>query len=145
MPRKPKTSGGRPAQGVEAIAGQTYGRGVEQEELQRAMPAPDARHEVQQAIAAGAPGRGVPVPQPSMSFDQLLAAGQGAGQGAGLLRNPTGRPDEPLTAGLPMGRGPGPEILSAPRADPPGVKFLEKLSQATGDPYFAELARRGQR
>lgn len=34
------------------------------------------------------------------------------------LSAPTQRPTEPLTAGLPIGAGPGPEVLSAmPRAD----------------------------
>lgn len=143
MPRKPKTPAGRPAQGVEAIAGQTYGRGVEQEDLQRVMPSPDRQTETRQAVVAAAPQ--AVAPRPQMSFGQLLNVAQGAGRGAGLLTSPTGRLDEPLTAGLPVGRGPGPEVLNMRPAEPPGVQFLDRLSQITGDPYFAELARRGRR
>lgn len=144
MPRKPKTSAGRPAQGVEAIAGQTYGRGVEQEQLQRAMPSPDAQTEARQAVAAAAP-QAVPAPQQQMSFEQLLSGAQGAGQDAGLLTSPTQRPDEPLTAGLAIGRGPGPEVLRARLPESPGVQFLNRMASLTGDPYFADLARRGRR
>lgn len=149
MPRKPKTQTGRRAQGIEAIAGQTYGRGVEQEELQRAMPAPNSAAEAQtqiarQAQAAASPPQAAGAPPQPMDFGALLAAAQGQGHGAGLFMNPTARPNEPQTAGLPIGRGPGPEVLSIPRADPPGVRFLEKVAQATGDQYFADLARRGR-
>ena len=147
MPRKPKTPAGRQAQGIGAIAGQTYGRGVDQEQLQRAMPAPNVQAQQDQMLArasSGAPG-GVPVPAaPPMSFDQVLAAAQGQGAGAGLLTQPTARPDEPLTAGLPIGRGPGPEALSLRPPQAPGIRFLERLTEITGDPYFASLARRGR-
>ena len=103
------------------------------------MPAPNVAAETSQRLASQANAAA-----PQMDFQQLLAAAGGAGQGAGLLTAPTMRPDEPITAGLPMGRGPGPEVLQTPRADPPGVKFLQRLSDVTGDPYFSNLARRGQ-
>lgn len=145
MPRKPKTPAGRRAQGVEAISGQMYGRGVEQEQLQRAMPAPNAQAEQQSMMRqAAAQGGGVPVPQAQPSFDQILSAAQGAGRGAGLLTTETQRPDEPLTAGLLIGRGPGPEALMFRPPVAPGTRFLTRLTELTGDPYFARLAERGR-
>lgn len=142
MPRKPKTPNGTEAQGIGAIAGQTYGRGVEQEQLQRVVPMPDQRSDTRQAVAQQAQQVAPAAAQPS--FDQILALAQGAGAGAGMLREPTRRPDEPLTAGLPIGPGPGPEALRMPPRERPGVRFLSRLTELTGDPYFAELARRGQ-
>lgn len=34
------------------------------------------------------------------------------------LSDPTGRPDEPIFAGAPIGPGPGPEALAAPTTGP---------------------------
>lgn len=61
----------------------------------------------------------------------------------GLLGAPTMRPGEPVTHGLTSGPGAGPEVLGnmAPNLSQIG-DFYRKLSAATGDPYFAELAQR---
>ena len=40
MPRAKKTLAGGQGQPVQSISGQTYGEGVQQEQLQKTMPAP---------------------------------------------------------------------------------------------------------
>lgn len=57
------------------------------------------------------------------------------------LADPTQRPDEPLTAGLPMGPGPGPEALAAPPPDRTGAGLLRRMVRDNPDPeLFALLA-----
>lgn len=147
MPRKRLTQSGAPAQKVESVAGQRYGEGVEQAALQRAMPAPNARamgpSPSQPPMQAPVTEQQVAAPAPS-DADRFAAALQQAqalrGQ-AGLLAQPTARPDEPVTAGLPFGPGPGPEVLGPIRENPTG-KFFRYLTKISGDPSFAEMARR---
>lgn len=69
--------------------------------------------------------------------DLMAIAKQMAGT-AGLL-DQTSRPNEPVTAGLLSGPGPGPEVLQM-RTGSPGRRVLEDLTRWTGDPYFARLA-----
>jgi hypothetical protein len=69
---------------VQAASGQAYGARKQQEDAQRAIP------------MASAPG----MSQPAMSPEQIPS-----------LTDPTTRPNEPVTAGLPVGPGPGPEAL----------------------------------
>jgi hypothetical protein len=151
VPRKRQTQAGMPAQPVSPVAGQMYGAGVEQAALQQAMPSPQLQQgaslpatnpHAMQAPAASAPApQGEPPPVAADQFAQLIArAQQLKGQG-GLLTAPTNRPNEPVTAGLTRGLGPGPEALGAMTGNPTGAT-LRKLSQLRGDPYFAELADR---
>lgn len=71
---------------VTTVPGQTYGQGVAQQRAQAAVPMAG------QAVAPPpAPAR------PSMTPDDVPN-----------LADPTGRPDEPPTAGLPFGPGAGP-------------------------------------
>lgn len=79
MPRKGK------GQRVSAAKGQTYGKRVEQERSQEAVPL----------------HREPPVPR--------VAPG-----GFGALTRPTERPGEPITAGASVGPGPGPGALPRP-------------------------------
>lgn len=74
-------------QPVQAAAGQPYGQRGAQEAAQRAIPLP-----------AAPPVQASPPPGPAPgSF--------------GAFNRPTEYPNEPLTAGLPIGPGPGPEVL----------------------------------
>lgn len=64
--------------------------------------------------------------QASAPMHQAAPMNVPAGGLAGLLSmpttpltDPTARPDEPLTAGAPMGPGPGPEVLAASGASEP--------------------------
>lgn len=73
-------------QPVQVASGQPYGARQEQVAAQKAVPLPDAPP-VPASPPAPAPG----------SF--------------GPFTRPTERPNEPLTAGLPIGPGPGPEAI----------------------------------
>lgn len=162
MPRNAKrhhTQSGAPAQPVAPVPGQQYGAGVEQAALQRAMPAPQARGAA--AVAAPAPSQStagsipqqpmadagaVAAPTQASDQDRYLAAMQAAQQlrgSTGLLSGGTTRPNEPITAGLSRGPGPGPEALGMRGGSPTG-DFFRKLSAATNDPYFAQLAQRAR-
>ena len=60
----------------------------------------------------------------------------------GRLNAPTARPGVPVTTGLPMGPGAGPEALGPVMAASAANPIWQSLASATGDPYFTELARR---
>lgn len=116
MPRKRKSPGsggarqGKPGtaygqrtdmnQPITVASGQTYGSRREQVDAQKAIPLP------------------APAPPPAPPAQGTATAGP-----LTPLNAPTTRPQEPLTAGLPMGAGPGPEALGIPR-DGELVDFL---------------------
>lgn len=147
MPRtakRPKTMSGAPAQPIGAVAGQMYGAGEEQMQLQRAMPAPNL---AQTPVATPAPG---PAPAEAQqaapaapSLEQVLAQAQALRSQTGLLAQPTTRPEQPITAGLASGPGGGPELLGMQQGTPAG-DALRRLSASTGDPFWAELASKGR-
>lgn len=151
--RRPSTLSGAPAQPTAPVPGQTYGMGVEQQQLAEAMPAPNVQPSAPDASpasmavpppSAGAPTAGPP-PNPAQAraeqYQAALAAAQQLQGKAGMLRVPSQRPNEPVTAGLTIGPGPGPEALGMPRGNPTG-NTLRKLAAATGDSYLRELAER---
>lgn len=83
-------------QAIRAGPSAGYGQRVAQEEAQRAVPLAGAA-----PAPAGAPRQ---APRAFVDPDDVPTPGQ-----------PTRRPQEPLTAGLPFGPGPGPrEVLGAP-------------------------------
>ncbi len=136
MPRGPRrTASGAAAQKIKSVEGQRYGEGVAQQDMQQAMPAPDFLHRTLPPTADS------PSPAPA-SVDGLMAAAAAvSASGGGLLTQPSARPNEPVTAGLPIGPGAGPEAL--PRfGGSPGGRFLRELAAATGNDYFAQLADR---
>lgn len=153
MPRKRQTMSGAPGQSPAPVPGQTYGMGVEQQRLAEAMPSPNSRPPTPDASPASmavpppAPGvsAGGPAPSPDAvraeQFQAALAAAQQLKGRAGMLTQPTTRPNEPVTAGVSIGAGPGPEALGMPRGNPTGTT-LRKLAAATGDSYLRELAER---
>jgi hypothetical protein len=75
-------------QRIATAPSQTYGDAAAQEEAQRAMPLPRTTDLVPRPTAR--PG------------------------GFGMLNRPTEKPREPLTAGAPVGPGPGPAVLPGP-------------------------------
>ena len=119
------------------VAPQTYGQGVEMQTLDAAMPTPNMAAAVADPPSAAAGGSPAPV-QP-YAHEAVLAAAQTVRPETGLLLDPTNRPSEPITAGLMRGPGPGPEALQRQQGSPAG-DMLRRLSQTTGDPYFAQLA-----
>ncbi len=60
-----------------------------------------------QAIKSGAPLAKTPDTRPTPAAEVRAAAGEAITP----LFAPSQRPDEPITAGIPMGAGPGPEVL----------------------------------
>ena len=111
--------------------GETYGKGQELEQL-----------------AASAPAAGPSQMDPAM-LQELANAGarqMDPGPPGGLLPQPSARPNEPITAGMPMGAGPGPEAIPQMRmAQNKTVAQLSQAAQMTGNPRLAEMARRAQR
>lgn len=95
-----------------------HGQGVVREEQQRQMPLPDE----------------------NARFEQALSGLAGMAGGAGGLAAPSQRPGEPVTAGLSVGAGPGPESLAAgrPRGPDPAVlaaaKWLPMLEAHAANP-----------
>lgn len=64
---------------------------------------------------------------------------------SGSLADPSARPDEPITAGLPVGPGPGPEAV---RAENPAsvASFFALAAEVFGnDPLMAAMAQRAKR
>jgi hypothetical protein len=128
---------GTPGQGVQAVQGQTYGEGVAQENLQRAMPAPNVQPMRAPAQPTQAPQPAQSVRQP-MSIDEVQKMVAGIG---GTLNAPDDRPNVPFTTGLPL----GPDGMVSPSMSSRRFKTLEtfrQLTVSTGDPIFSELADR---
>ena len=84
----------------QAVPGQGYGEAAQQRSAQQAIP----------MGAPPVPGGGTipPTASPPTGPPQAPLAIPG---GAGALSRPTERPNEPVTHGLPMGPGGGPEVL----------------------------------
>jgi len=142
MARRRKTQTGKDAQSIASVPGQRYGEGVEQAQLQRAMPAPDVGgvSPAMPTTPASPAGAGAPpvTPQGGAPVDlQALLAGMPKG-----LLDGTANPDQPLTTGLSTGPGRGPEAVSLNRARTPFARTLRELAARTGDPLFNELADR---
>lgn len=78
------------AQPVRTATRQPYGAAKQQADAQRAIPLPQSAPPPSATPAPTAP----PPPEP------------------GLLGSPSARPNEPLTAGMPIGVGPGPDVNS---------------------------------
>lgn len=84
---------------------------------------------------------GAPLPQVVSAQTQdpaVAAAAAHTFQPVGL-GNPTQRPHEPITAGLPSGPGPGPEVLRQPSTT---TDTLKKLALQTGNTEIQALANR---
>lgn len=137
MPRTRQTLSGHPGQPVPEIPNQMYGASGEQQQLAKQMPSPDAHVPV--ATVATGTAVGPVVPRPGEMHASALDAA--AGIRAGVLRQPTASPREPVTAGLSIGPGPGPEMMPVAPTSPVGEQ-LRRLSIDTGNPMWAELARR---
>lgn len=127
MPRKAKPNpaanrtdlqrSGRP-QAVTAPTGLGYGERQALESAQQQMPLPG------DPIAAA-------IPDANAAPTELLS-----------LFGPSQRPDEPVTAGMSRGPGPGPEILGGPSTA--ASDTLDSLAAETGDYSLAILAQRAR-
>lgn len=93
------------AQPIRTAPGQPYGAAGQQAAAQQAIPLPAT-------------------PQPSASPVQPPSA---TPPEPGMLTGPTTRPGEPVTAGLTVGAGPGPEAVAG---GAPGDQVLQNLYRA---------------
>ena len=142
MPRAKKTMAGMPGQPVQSIQGQTYGEGVQQEQLQKTMPAPQIASPQSQP-AMGAPQQSqAPVPsapmqeQQKMSLDDMKGILSNVG---GQLYKPDDQPSVPFNAGLRGGPAPSMNAYASSPSYKQG-EFMRQLSRDTGNPIFSELA-----
>ena len=114
-----RTDGG-PQQVQTDVSGMPYGENQELEELQSAAP-----------MSASPTAR-----SPRARSRQASRAGRAAGgMGASPLMAPTQRPDEPVTAGAPVGPGAGPAPRIQEPAAPPLSSMFGRLAanDPTGD------------
>ena len=103
-PNRTDLNGARPLP-IMAEPGQAYGKVTSQQQSQRILPV--APPPVGPAAAPG-PDQATPAPGPSAPPPAATWNAPGARD---MLR-PTERPNEPVTHGLPMGPGGGPEVLT---------------------------------
>lgn len=133
MPRK-----ARPIPTQQFPTGLPYGERQRLEQQAAALPTPNAGGgdpmvaQIQAQIQA----------QQGSRLDQIAKQGWDV-PAVTPLSAPSQRPGEPVTAGLAIGAGPGPEILPQFKAAPLS-NFLMTLANATGDQSFVELANADQ-
>lgn len=140
MPRQRKTMSGDPAQSTRTGApGVRYGEGQDLAEMRQAAPIPNAR------AGGSSPSPAPPALQPGLPAEASMPPTPApAMPKPGLLLAPSGRPNEPVTAGLSHGPGAGPEVLNAAPMESPTGKLLRDLARITGREYFNDLARRSR-
>jgi len=128
MPRKkkPPTEPYNTGRALTAVSG---GRGYGERQASE-----QALQEVPLSPRPGADPQAAPQGPPD--FAAVLAAAQASpSPNGGLLNQPTARPDEPITAGLSTGPGPGPEILGPSDPDLATLRaYLPMLELAANQP-----------
>lgn len=144
MPRARKTMSGQAGQAARPVTGQQYGKGVEQRQLQQAMPAPKGGTPATQIASTAAQAALQQQRQPQQTAPQqqtpdLMALAAQMRDATGILTKGTDRPNEPVTTGLASGPGAGPEILGTTMRSPLG-DTLRMLSRVSGDAFFSQLA-----
>lgn len=117
---------------VQTATGQDYGQAAAQQAAQRAIPV--AAQPVPGA-QQGSPAQGAgPLPQPAQpaptTVNEQMAQQQQVYPGELKWDHPTDYPNEPITSGIPMGEGPGPEALVGFR--PNVSNLLGGLASARG-------------
>jgi len=136
MPRK------RKKQPVQTPTGMPYGQGEKLADAQRQLPIPNAPTiPSPSSSTAGRQQAATPAPP---AVDPIAAAITAAAQVAppsGAFAAETSRPDEPLTAGLPVGAGPGTAALGLPAIpeDDDTLNALVVAYQRTGSQSLARL------
>lgn len=122
----PRTRRPAPMPAAQFPTGLPYGRQQALQQQAAALP--------RQAPAAA------PQPDPRQR-QQALAAAMGRLPVMPPLNAPSMRPHEPITAGLPVGAGAGPEALAQIGPETLSTAdLLARLAQVTGDPVLAQAA-----
>lgn len=109
---------------------QAYGMRGDQIQAQQAMPLPN----LNPSTGGMGPG-GAPAPD----LTQMAAAFD---PGITPLTAPTERSNEPVTAGLSRGMGPGPEVLRAPSMRQRVADTLAGMAAESGDDTLLDLSLR---
>lgn len=123
------TIAGQPAQGVYSEGNLQYGDRTRIEQGLAAAPIPQGAHPAATGSHAAPSGTPTPAGGAALSFEDLLT-------------RPSRYPDEPITAGLAIGAGPGPEALSGPTMEEPSR--LRRLLASVNDPALSpDLRARG--
>ena len=122
------TAAGPPTQPVRTPTGQGYGDAKALGDAQRAFPLP-------QPPETPPVPRGGGVERMPGTLTPMAAQGY-TPPNLGLSSTPSGMPNEPVTAGLPVGPGAGPSAMSTFGAG----ALLAALAAATGDMTMAEMA-----
>jgi hypothetical protein len=138
VPRSARRTSQKPAPNL------PYGQGEQQAQNLKVVPMPSTRYEEDPGAlpAAPQPQGQTQAPSRQQSMAEAMMAAQAfrfPNGGAGLLQG-TQRPGEPVTHGLSVGPGAGPDILRNPTGT--SATLFEQLAIATGDPWFRELARK---
>lgn len=101
---------------VMEFTGQQYGERARQVASQQAVPA-----QAPPGPSTSGPGANPAPPGPPLGPDPGTLGG---------LLDPTARPDEPISHGMPFGEGPGPDPMAAQSAGDPDVDNLRAIYRA---------------
>lgn len=106
----------RRTQGVKVPSGLPYGMGEQLAEAQRAIPLPGSGSTPRPSApsSAATPAATPPSTAPVDAMAAAIAAAAAMQPPQGRLLRPSERPWEPVTTGLPIGPGAGPEVLPRP-------------------------------
>lgn len=124
---------------VRVATNQTYGKGQSQLEAQRQVPMGPPKLALAPSPAPGGPTPVSPQQPPGAAPMAPIAPGA-----FGDMHRPTERPTEPVTAGAPLGPGPGPEAIPSGPANPSNTNLSTMLSQVanqTGSQAIQALAQ----
>ena len=116
----------------EVAPGETFGERSELEESIQQQPMPDRRQMDERALQMAATD----------------TAGQMGPQiePGGVLGRPSSRPNEPITAGLARGAGPGPEALQMPTNQQDKLRQqLATAAELTHNPTLMKMAQNARR
>lgn len=129
-PTDPAAATNSAVQPPRLATGQAYGARAAAAELQAVAPMGDNSTEAMMAEGAG-PGAAMGAAAGADPMAEFVAAAQMAQAGGqGLLAGETTRPDEPITAGLDVGMGPGSDSippLAATGHDPSVVLWAQRI------------------
>jgi hypothetical protein len=135
----------RTRQPVQAPTGQAYGQAGQQQASQRAIPLPQRQAPTVSGAPTGPQQQAAPPAGQAAGPQDLLQVATEFDPGITPLTAPSERMHEPVTAGLSLGPGPGPDIFSQPARANRSADVLTALAQASGNDAFLELAARIRR
>lgn len=130
-------------QAPKAAPGQPYGEAGDQIQSQNVIPLPQ-RNQPPTPTGAGGGTSSTPAAPVAAGnpMEALLAAAKGTPPPNGGLLAPSVRPTEPITTGLQIGAGAGPEALTGGSRARAGTvaDTYAMLADLTGDPRYRRLA-----